>query len=149
MSIKTLSPPVIGIGHLYYCWIWNNETNAAHISDCRNSMAFIFHIEYTQFMNTVSWNIGRWKSSRLRRKVGKGKYLFLLPIWENHFFIFLSCIFVNYKYLPEKRGKGTSLLDSTYTSEKWIDREKLYKRFLKFKYPPALDYKLDICHPLS
>ena len=49
-------------------------------------------------------------SSRLRRKLGKGKYLFSLPNQENHFFIFLSCIFVNYKYLLEKRGKGDFLL---------------------------------------
>ena len=34
----------------------------AHVSDCRNSMAFIFHIEDTQFTKTVSRNIGRWKS---------------------------------------------------------------------------------------
>ena len=44
-------------------------------------------------------------------------------------------------------GKGLLFFDSTYASEKQIDREKLYKRFLKFKYPPALDYKLDIFHP--
>ena len=49
-------------------------------------------------------------SSRLRRKLGKGKYLFSLPNRENHFYIFLSCIFVNYKYLLEKRGKGDFLL---------------------------------------
>jgi len=49
-------------------------------------------------------------SSHLRRKLGKGKYLFSLPNRENHFFIFLFCIFVNYKYLPEKRGKEDFLL---------------------------------------
>ena len=50
-------------------------------------------------------------SSRLRRKLGEGKYVFSLPNWENlFFFIFLSCIFVNYKYLLEKRGEGDFLL---------------------------------------
>ena len=62
MSIKTLSLPVIGIGRFYHCWIRINETNTLHISDCRNSMAFIFHIEYTQFAKTVSRNIEGWKS---------------------------------------------------------------------------------------
>ena len=49
-------------------------------------------------------------SSRPRRKLGEGKYLFSLPNQENHFSIFLSCIFVNYKYLPEKRGEEDFLL---------------------------------------
>ena len=64
-------------------------------------------------------------------------------------FLHFCIVLANYKYLLEERGEGSSLFDSTYESEKWIDREKLYKRFLKFKHPPALDYKLDIFHPLS
>ena len=43
-------------------WIRINETNMVHVSNCRNLMAFIFHIEYMQFAKTVSWNIGGWKS---------------------------------------------------------------------------------------
>ena len=39
MSIKTLSPTVIGFGQFYHCWIRINETNTAHVSDSRNSMA--------------------------------------------------------------------------------------------------------------
>jgi hypothetical protein len=58
MSIKTLSLPVIRIGRFYHHWIRINETNMVHVSNCRNLMAFIFHIEYM----TVSWNIGGWKS---------------------------------------------------------------------------------------
>ena len=89
-------------------------------------------------------------SSRCRRKLGKGKYVFSLPNWENHFYIFLSCIFVNYKYLLEKRGiKKTFCFDSTYASEIQIDRDKVNKRILEFKHSPTLDYKLDIVHPLS
>ena len=64
-------------------------------------------------------------SSRLRKKLGKGKYLFSLPIWENHFFIFLSCIFVNYKYLPEKRGGGDFLLRLYLRLRETDSREKL------------------------
>ena len=62
MSIKTLSLPVIRIGRFYHRWIRINEMNTVHVSDCRNSMAFIFHIEYTQFAKMVSQNIGGWKS---------------------------------------------------------------------------------------
>ena len=62
-------------------------------------------------------------------------------------FLHFCIVLANYKYLLEERG--TSCFDSTYASEKRIDREKLYKSFLKFKYPPALDYKLDIFHLLS
>ena len=71
------------------------------------------------------------------------------PTGKTIFYIFLSCIFVNYKYLSEKRGEGTFDFDSTYASEKRIDRDKFNKRFLEFKHSPALDYKLDIVHPLS
>ena len=89
-------------------------------------------------------------SSRLRRKLGEGKYLFSLSNRENHFFyIFLFLHFVNYKYLLEKRGKGTFCFDSTYAPEIRIDRDKFNKRFIEFKHSPALDYKLDIVHPLS
>ena len=83
-------------------------------------------------------------SSHLRRKLGKGKYLFSLPNWENHFLIFLSCIFVNYKYLLEEGGEGIFYFDSTYASEKQIDRDKFNKRFLKFKHSPALDSPLAV-----
>ena len=62
MSIKTLSPTVIRIGRFYHCWIWINKANMVHVSDHQNSMAFIFHIEYTKLMKTVSWNIRWWKS---------------------------------------------------------------------------------------
>ena len=57
MSIKTLSPTVIGFGQFYHRWIRINETNTAHISDRRNSMVFIFHMEYTKLVKTVYWNI--------------------------------------------------------------------------------------------
>ena len=69
------------------------------------------------------------------------------PTRKTIFFIFLSCIFVNYKYLLEEGGEGTSYFNSTYASEKRIDRDKFNKRILKFKHSP--DYKLDIVHPLS
>ena len=88
-------------------------------------------------------------SSHLRRKLGEGKYLFSLPNRENHFLIFLSCIFVNYKYLLEEGGRHFLDFNSTYASEKRIGRDKFNKRFLEFKHSPALDYKLDIVHPLS
>ena len=71
------------------------------------------------------------------------------PTGKTIFFIFLSCIFVNYKYLLEEGGEGSSDFDPTYASEKRIDRDKFNKRILKFKHSPALDYKLDIVHPLS
>ena len=59
------------------------------------------------------------------------------------FFIF------NYKYLLQKGGGRRRDFDSAYASEKQIDRDKFNKRFLEFKHSPALDYKLDIVHPLS
>ena len=102
MSIQTLSSTVIRNGHFYYRWIRINETNTARVSDRRNSMAFIFHMEYMKLAKTVYRNI-RWQkvrhrilmwayweySSHLRRKLGEGKYLFSLPNRENHFFISL------------------------------------------------------------
>jgi len=57
MSIKTLSPTVIGFGQFYHRWIRINETNMAHTSNSRNSMAFIFHMEYTKLAKTVYRNI--------------------------------------------------------------------------------------------
>ena len=57
MSIKTLSPTVIRFGQFYHRWIWINEMNTAHVSDHQNSMAFIFHMEYTQLAKTVYRNI--------------------------------------------------------------------------------------------
>ena len=67
----------------------------------------------------------------------------------SHFPTGKTFFFVNYKYLLEKRGKGTFCFDSTYASEIRIDRDKVNKRILEFKHSPALDYKLDIVHPLS
>ena len=50
------SLPVIRIS-FYHCWIRINETNTVHVSDRRNSMAFIFHMEYTKLVKTVYRNI--------------------------------------------------------------------------------------------
>ena len=92
-----------------------------------------------------------WKySSHLRRKFGEGKYLLYISTRKTFRYISFSHFYIvvaNYKYLLG--GGGTSCFDSTYASEKRIDREKFNKRFLKFKHSPALDYKLDIVHPLS
>ena len=71
------------------------------------------------------------------------------PTGKTIFFIFLSCIFVNYKYLLEKRGKGDFLLRLYLRLRETDSRDKFNKRFLEFKHSPALDYKLDIVHPLS
>jgi hypothetical protein len=57
MSIKTLSSTPIRIGRFYHRWIRINKTNKTHVSDCRNSKAFIFYIENTQLTNTVPRNI--------------------------------------------------------------------------------------------
>ena len=57
MLSKTLSPTVIGFGRFYHRWIRINETNTVHVSDSRNSMAFIFHIEYMKLAKTVYRNI--------------------------------------------------------------------------------------------
>ena len=84
--------------------------------------------------------------------MGEGKYLLYISTGKTFLYISFShfCIVLaKYKYLLEERGRGTSCFDSTYASEKWIDRDKFNKRFLKFKHSPALDYKLDIVHPLS
>ena len=62
MSIEMLSPTVITIRQFYHCWIWINKANTAHVSDHPNSMAFIFHTEYTKLAKTVYWNIRGWKS---------------------------------------------------------------------------------------
>ena len=89
-------------------------------------------------------------SSHFRRKLGEGKYLFSLPNREKPFFIFLSCIFVNYKYLLEKRGRRIFCFDSTYTSEKRIDRDKVTREFLSSNtFQPLTISWMDIVHPLS
>ena len=62
MSIKMLSPTLIRIGCFYHHWIRINKANMVHVSDCRNSIAFIFLIEYMQLVKTVSRNIRWWKS---------------------------------------------------------------------------------------
>ena len=98
------------------------------------------------------WDMEYWceLSSRLRRKFGEGKYLLYISTGKTFLyisFLHFCIVLANYKYLLEERGEGTSLFDSTYASEKRIDREKLYKSFLKFKHAPALDYKLDIFRP--
>lgn len=62
ISIKTLSPTVIRNERFYHRWIRINKANAAPVSDRRNSMTFIFHIEYTKLAKTVSRNIRGWKS---------------------------------------------------------------------------------------
>ena len=57
MSIKTLSPTVIRFGQFYHHWIRINKANAVHVSDRRNSIVFIFHMEYTKLAKTVYRNI--------------------------------------------------------------------------------------------
>ena len=62
MSIKMLSPTVIRIRQFYHHWIRINKANTVHVFDRRNSIAFIFHMEYMKLTKMVYRNI-RWQKS--------------------------------------------------------------------------------------
>ena len=84
-------------------------------------------------------------SSRFRRKLGEGKYLFSLPNRENHFFyISLFAFLLTISTYQRRGGRGTFCFDSTYASEIRIDRDKVTREFLSSNtfQPLTISWKL-------
>ena len=126
MSIKMLSPTMIRIRRFYHHWFQINKANAVHVFDCRNSIAFIFHMEYTKLVKTVL-DDGKvrhgilmrtyWKYSIVTSGGDLVKENIFLYISTRKTFLYISflhfCIVLYnymYKYLLEERGERDFLL---------------------------------------